>query len=106
MGADIDIVDHIEIIAIFISLAIFFWKLNDKIEKVEEALKDFRATAQKEHEALLKSINESHTANMKATNEEHREMIKLLAGVAQSLSVIDSSLDKHIMADIHKKTSR
>ena len=106
MGENIDIVDHIEIIAIFVSLAIFFWKLNDKIEKVEEALKEFRTTAQKEHEALLKSINESHMANMKATNEEHREMIKLLAGVAESLSVVNSSLDKHIIADIHKSPAR
>ena len=101
-----NIVDHIEIIVIFISLAIFFWKLNDKIEKVEEALKEFRAVAQKEHEALLKSINESHAANMKATNEEHREMIKLLAGVAESLSVVNSSLDKHIIADMHKNPAR
>ena len=101
-----NIVDRIEIIAILVSLAIFFWKLNDKIEKVEEGLKEFRAIAQEEHKALLKSINESHTANMKATNEEHREMIKLLAGVAESLSVINSSLDKHIIADMHKNPAR
>ena len=93
------LVDYIEVISFITVCGIFLYTVRSHVLDIRESVKELNQTIA----AIREHNSEEHRQFMREMNERHKELMVVISEQTKLLAVIHSSLDKHIIHDIHNK---